>query len=181
MAKNNSVFESIKVGLILLLICALTAGVVSFVQVITKDPIEANLAAEKTKAVGVIFGSEGITTKELTELPEGATGCFEVRRDDVLAGYCVSVAPQGYAGAINMMVGVAPDGKIIGVEITSMTESGDLQMGNRNTLLDRFVGKESSEGVDGKAGATYSSKAVMAGVDSAIAALKEMKLIGGEG
>lgn len=42
-------------------------------------------------------------------------------KDGKTAGYCVSVSPNGYGGAIQMIVGISADMNVTGVKITSMS------------------------------------------------------------
>ena len=84
-----------------------------------------------------------------------------------------------------MMVGLDLDGKVIGIEILTCDETiGIGTQIKEDWFLDTFKGREDSleykkgagadeEGViDGISGATYSAKAVIAGVDAAFDAYK---------
>ena len=58
--KNNTFLNVAVIGLKLLLICAVIAGIVSFVYDLTLERYEANIQETKNKAIGQIFGKEGI-------------------------------------------------------------------------------------------------------------------------
>ena len=56
--RKSPVAEALRVGAILLLICSLIAGVVSFVYALTADAYAENMAAVKREAISAIFGGE---------------------------------------------------------------------------------------------------------------------------
>ena len=58
--KNNKVFSVAVIGIKLLLICAIIAGIVSFVYDLTLKQYEQNIQETKNKAIGQIFGKEGL-------------------------------------------------------------------------------------------------------------------------
>ncbi len=184
MKKTNgkSVWSALVVGLKLLLICAIIAGVVSLAYNLTKDKYAENQAAEKTKAIGVIFKD---VKDPIIHEKEGHAGVYEVKsKDGTLVGYCVEVVEgSGYGGDITMMVGYDAAGKVCGVEIISHSETPGL--GSKietDGFRKQFYGagiKIDYENVDGISGATYSSKAVTAGINKATAML--IKAVSGMG
>ena len=56
--KKRTVLDAAIIGLKLLLICAVIAGIVSFVYDLTLEQYEANIQETKNKAIGQIFGKE---------------------------------------------------------------------------------------------------------------------------
>ena len=115
-------------------------------------------------------------------------GFYEVKDGETVIGYYADVAPVGFKGAVNMMVGLSTDGKVVGVKILSHGET--IGIGTRiedEGFLSGFIGRFGSlsyktgaaageDGViDGLSGATYSSKAVIVGVDAALAAFNTAK------
>ena len=87
-----------------------------------------------------------------------------------------------------MMVGISTDGKVVGVKILSHGET--IGIGTKieeEGFLSGFIGREGSLSykkgagadevgvIDGISGATYSSKAVIVGVDAALGAYKTAK------
>ena len=97
------------------------------------------------------------------------------------AGYAVQVEPNGFGGAITMMVGVSKDGRVLGIEIVKHTETpglGAKAAGDNaaaNAFRDSFIGlsgvvavsKDGGE-ADTLTGATITSRAVAAGVSAAL-------------
>ena len=93
-------------------------------------------------------------------------------------GYAIEVTPNGFGGAIRMLVGVSPEGVVTGVVVLDMKETPNLGTKTREkSFLDQFIGKEHDfkmgpgQDVQAITGATVSSKAVSAGVSAAIAAV----------
>jgi len=91
----------------------------------------------------------------------------------------VEVAPPGsFSGTLTIMVGVANDGTVTGVEITKTAETSGLGANaGKPQFKDQFAGLTGTAAVtkDGGTinaitGATITSRAVCAGVNSAVAA-----------
>ena len=179
---KNSFLSSLVIGLKLLLICAIIAGVVAFVYNLTKDKYAENQEAVKAEAIGVIFD---LKNPEIEEI-KGHEGVYLVKDEKGKSvGFCVEVVEgSGYGGDITMMVGYDYMGKVCGVEIISHSETPGL---GSNIESDGFrkqflgtSGKIDYSDVDGISGATYSSKAVTAGINKATAMLtKALKSMGG--
>ena len=170
--------DTVRMGGSLLIICAVVALVVSFVNSITVNIIAEAAAREKREAIERIFG-EGMAITEADPL-EGTNAVYAVA--DGAAGYCVSLYAKGFGGNIDMMVGVAADGTIQGVEIVSHSETpGFGARADDPEYLGQYIGQGSGlvlrEEIDALSGATISSKAVLAGVNAATAALVEAGLV----
>lgn len=101
--------------------------------------------------------------------------------DSGLVGYCVEVQTPGFGGMITMVVGVDLDGKVTGVAVTDHKET--LDMGTQaleESFLSRFVGRSGTirlsgaNAVDAVSGATVTSKAIMTGVNQALAVVANL-------
>ena len=176
--KNNTFLNVAVIGLKLLLICAVIAGIVSFVYDLTLERYEANIQETKNKAIGQIFGKEGLDCEEV------ATGVYTVKENGVLIGYCVEAAGKGFGGDIQLMVGYTADEKIIAVEIIGHSETPGV--GDKVKNPDYLVNYAGQSGeltidtdVDKIAGASVSSRGVMAGVNAATKALQAFLAEGG--
>ena len=177
--KKNAL-GSLAVGLKLLLICAIVAAVVALVFTVTEDAYAQNMKKEKRIAIEQIFHA-GITPVDLQEQLQSEFPVYRVEENGVTVGYCVEVTTPGYGGDIQMMVGYAPDGSILGVSIVSHSETpglGDKITGNE--YRDQYVGKSGTlilgdgDGeIDAISGATYSSRYVMDGVNKANAVIAQ--------
>ncbi len=175
--KQNTVLQTVIVGLKLLLICAIIAGVVSFVYALTEEPYLANQKAQKADAIGAIFGvPDG--SLSLKPMGDGETVNAVLSADGKLIGYSVEVVEStGYNGDITMIIGYTAMGKVSDVKIISHSETPGLgSKVDSPDYLDQFKGTtdqlDYSE-VDGISGATYSSKAVMNGINQATKALHD--------
>ena len=169
----------------LLIICVVVSGVLAGVYQLTYEKIEENLDKDMKVAIEGIFG-EGITYTELTDKSESDCFVFEVKMDNGVIGYAANVMADGFGGTINMMVGYETNGQIKSVKIISLSETPGL--GSRvddETYLSQYTGTSGElvlkEDVDAIAGATISSKAVLAGVNRANSVLSDAGFIGGDG
>ena len=176
--KNNTFLNVAVIGLKLLLICAVIAGIVSFVYDLTLERYEANIQETKNKAIGQIFGKEGLDCEEV------ATGVYTVKENGVLIGYCVEAAGKGFGGDIQLMVGYTADEKIIAVEIIGHSETPGVGDKVKNPdYLANYAGQSGEltidTDVDKIAGASVSSHGVMAGVNAATKALQAFLAEGG--
>lgn len=172
--KKNKKTPVAKIIASLTVICAVIAAMLAAVNAFTADRIAKNTELEKENSIRKIFGSY-ITAEEYTdfESPEEMY-VYLVYKSNMLYGYCVNVFPSGFGGQINMMVGIGADSDIAGVNIVSMSETPGL--GSKTNTRDFLSGYEGKKGkitlgadIDAVSGATISSKAVTAGVNSALA------------
>jgi electron transport complex protein RnfG len=110
---------------------------------------------------------------------------FRGRQGGVLSGVAFTViAPDGYSGNITMMVGVDPDGTVVGLEILSHAETPGLgDKISRDDFKSQFKGK-TLEGVDWRVkkdggdfdqitGATISPRAVVKAVHQGMQFFKD--------
>lgn len=176
--KNNKVLEIAVIGLKLLLICAVIAGIVSFVYDLTLEKYEANIQETKNIAIGQIFGKEGLDCQEV------ASGVYTVKENGILIGYCVEAAGKGFGGDIQLMVGYTVDQKIVAVEIIGHSETPGV--GDKVKNPDYLAGYKGQGGelkidtdVDKISGASVSSRGVMSGVNAATKALQTYLAEGG--
>lgn len=183
-AENKLEFKEIlRIGGVLCIICALVALVLSFVNMVTAAKIAENEEMEKKSAIIALFGSETIEYKTMDGAPDTVNEIFSVTDNGSDMGYCVSISPAGFGGGINLMIGIDENGAIIGVRVVSHSETPGL--GSRiegESFLSQFIGKSGNvaagQDYDIISGSTVSSKAVAAGVNTAIEALSNL-LTGG--
>ena len=180
--EKNKILEAAVIGLKLLLICAVIAGVVSCVYALTLDTYEKNLEATKNVAIGRIFGKEGLACQEMSE----GSGVYTVQENGQLIGYCVESSGKGFGGDIQLMVGYTLDQRIISVEIISLSETPGV--GDKVNKADYLAGYREQSGqlalgsdIDKIAGSTVSSKGVLDGVNAATLALNEALKGGSDG
>lgn len=185
-AKSNSVWNAAVIGLKLLLICAIIAGLVSFVYSLTEDTYNENIKATKELAVGKIFKGAADTRlpyEEITNVDGVAVSA--VYEGDALLGYCVEIKTPGFGGDIELMIGYRADKSILGVDVVSHTETPGLgsKSADAEYLKNNYSGKggtlTAGVDVDMISGASVTSSAVLTGVNRATAALEQALSKGG--
>ena len=121
------------------------------------------------------------TLKELTEKYCFVSADKAIKNGD-FAGYSITVAPQGFGGAINMIVGIDTDFNYTGIKIVSMAETpglgakaqekefysqfADGKKGTLTVVKNNPNPKENE--IQAISGATISSKAVTDGANYAL-------------
>ena len=102
--------------------------------------------------------------------------------DNELIGYCIEVQSPGFGGAITMVVGIDLNGTVTGVAVTDHKET--LGMGAdalESDYLNQFIGRSGTlhlsgvNQVDVVSGATATSKAVISGVNKALAVVANLE------
>ena len=161
----------------LLLICAVTAGLLAGVNAITAPVIEELNAAATQEAISAVL--PGGFDSEIADYAD-ATGLVSKVYQGA-NGYAVEVGPSGFDNTITMMVGVDNEGKVLGISIVSHTETAGLgAVADADTpkgiaFRDQFVGASGAVSVtkdggtmDAITGATITSRAICVGVNAAL-------------
>jgi len=171
-----------KLTVTLLGICAVVALLLGVVNSLT-EPVIRKMQEEKTAAaMAQVLAADDYSEKAVSY--ENVTGMYEAVRGGEVVGYVVEVTTNGFGGAINMVVGVDVNGKVTGVSVIKDSETANLgtKVTRTQSVLDRFIGlggnitvNSGENRFDGVTGATVSSKAVAAGVNTALAAVAANK------
>ncbi len=161
----------IKTGVILLVIAAVIATMLAVVNYFTKDKIAENEFAAMKETIEKMF-SDCDSIKEVEKNFEGnVNAAYAVYSSDKKIGTCVKVEPIGFKDKITVIVGVDTDGKCIGVEIISISDTPGVGTKVKDSAyLSGYVGLdgEGAAKYDTIAGATISSAAVREGVKEAL-------------
>ena len=178
MKKETTFAYILRLSITLVIITALVALALAGVNMITK-PVIAQLKAQKTQqAIEAVLpgGGEEISFTDTTGMVKTVYASEN--------GYAVLVESTGFGGAISMMVGVDKAGSVWGVSIISHAETPSLgavaadKTSAGEGFRQQFVGQtgtlEVGQTVEAISGATITSKAVTAGVNAAIACVKEV-------
>ena len=181
MKQESMVKYILRLALTLLLITAAVAAALAGINSITAPKIQANKEAKIQEAVQMVLpgGGEEIAFTDTTGMVTA------VWASD--AGYAVQVAPVGFGGAITMMVGISPEGEILGVSVVSQTETAGLGavVGADTTagqeFRDQYIGlsghlavdKDGGQ-IDSVTGATITSRAVTKGINAALECIANM-------
>ena len=167
----------------LLLITSFVAVALAAVNMVTAPIIAAENERKTQEAVNQVLEGGG---ERIVFAGADASGLVsEVYASET--GYAIKVAPNGFGGAIEMMVGVSKDGKVLGISIIKHAETPSLgavaadKGSNGQSFRDSFIGlsgevKVSKEGgqADTISGATITSKAVAEGVNIALECAKKL-------
>ena len=152
-------------------ICAVLLGLVNS---ITMGPIAAANQAATNAAMEAVLPADAYTPVEYTGGDPLVTAVYKAGD----AGYVVQVAPSGFSGVLDVMVGVNADGTCSGVSIISHSETSGLGANaTKEDFRNQFVGKSNvavtKDGgeIAALTGATITSRAVCDGVNAAITAV----------
>ena len=152
-------------------ICAVLLGLVNS---ITAGPIKVATQAKTQAAMEAVLPADSYTEVEYTGGDPLVSKVYQAGD----AGYVVQVAPSGFGGVLDIMVGVNTDGTCSGVSIISHSETSGLGANaTKEDFRSQFVGKSNvSVTKDGGeitplTGATITSRAVCSGVNAAISAV----------
>ena len=167
----------LRLTLTLFLITTIVAGLLGLVNYVTADTIAEQIAQKAENAMRQVLEADGY---EPLDVPEESAVTAAYRAGD--RGYVVRVAPNGFGGAIDMMVGVDVSGAVTGVAIVSQSETASLGANcTREDFRAQFTGKTgtlsvSTDGgeIEALTGATVSSRAVTEGVNTALEFVQEV-------
>ena len=178
----------IKLTVTLLLTCMVVAGLLGWVNSITKDKIAAITWEKTVAAMQKVIEADDFS--DAMELTDDMTAAATAQGGTLAAvyqpvGYAINVEASGSQGTISMMVGIDMDGAVTGVSIVTNSETSGIgskvmsnePLTNGTRVLDQFIGKSAADGVlsvgsnvDAITGATVSTKGVTTGVNAALAA-----------
>lgn len=153
--------ETIKFGIILFLICLISAGLLSFVYGLTKEKILNQKRTEEAQILKEVLAGA-------VKIEEAASGDLVyyvgLNKENKEIGKAIITTARGYAGDIVICAGINKDGKILAIKILSHGETPGL--GSRVAepgFLDKFKHRSASEigAQDAITGATISSTAVI--------------------
>ncbi len=146
--------EILKMIIVLTLFCVGAAGILSQVYNVTKGPIAEAKAEEERRAIRAVLPEyDNKADEEFIEFKLGidkrgrdiTRKVYLGKQGDKLVGRAFKVtSPDGYSGNIVTMMGVTPEGKITGIEITDHAETPGL--GAKIQKEETWSGKGSGPG-----------------------------------
>ena len=169
-AKKRQEPGMLQLVLVLLIISAVVALLLGVVNYVTAPAIAAN---EKAKNEAAVLPADSYTPVDYS----GGDTTIEAVYQAGDAGYVFQVSPSGsFSGTLTIMVGVSGEGQVTGVEIVKTAETSGLGANaGKPAFREQFVGASGSVSVskdggaiDALTGATITSRAVCAGVNSAL-------------
>ena len=172
----------LRLAMTLFIITAVVAVALAGVNAITAPLIEAINYQKTQAAIEAVLPGGGEQVENFTD----ATGLVKA----VYAsgtGYAIQVAPSGFGGEIDMMVGIDKDGNVIAIDIISHAETAGLgsvaadSTSKGEAFRSQFAGLFGALAVDKDGGqidsitsATITSRAVVAGVNAALECAKNL-------
>lgn len=172
----------VKLTVTLTSICLVVSLLLGIVNSVTEPIINKKQEEKTAAAMAQVLAAEEY--RETATSVENVTAMYEAVSGGDTIGYVLEVTTNGFGGAINMVVGVDLRGVVTGVSVISDSETANLgkKVTTGQSVLDRFIGLSGTITVnsgenrfDGVTGATVSSKAVTAGVNTALAAVAAHK------
>ncbi|GAB4186088.1 MAG: electron transport complex subunit RsxG [Wenzhouxiangellaceae bacterium] len=173
-------------GLITLTLVALiTASLLSWVASITREPIEQQRQAAITAALSQVIPDIAFDNAlPQSRRPLAAQGFFQTEQplyvysahhgDQTVALIFDVVTSRGYNGTIRLLIGVAADGRVSGIQVTEHRETpglGDAIDPDKSDWLQQFSGVRRNQpaadqwrpgvGFDALSGATITATAVI--------------------
>jgi electron transport complex protein RnfG len=187
---QSNVKKIISLGVTLFAVTAVTGVILGVVRDITLEPIRVTQErlkaealrgalpeAEEFKPVAVESAGSSETPGKKPKL--AVKDVREALSGGDAAGYCITVASQGYAGPIELVAGVTPDGNLRAIRLLSQSETPGL---GARSAEEEFYGQFKDAGritvvktapsnageIQAISGATITSSAVADGVNAAL-------------
>jgi len=164
----------------LVIIAAAAAVLLGYVYNITLAPIAAQRLKVETGALGVIFNT-ALDSSKAMPVPDKSPieRAYQVYSGKTMVGYAIFTSPIGYAGPVNMVVGIGADGVIRGVKVLDNAETPGLGANVESpAFTDQYIGKSSAlkvtkavpgdNEIQAVSSATITSNAVTKGVNDAL-------------
>ena len=189
--------DYIRLAGVLLLVCAIAAAALGYTNAVTYDKIQEQLVIASDEARKTVLpGADAFeklddstfSTMKFNDKYKFVTEIYTAKAGGSIIGYAVKVAPKGYGGAIDVVVGVTADGSVQGIKVGNNNETPGLGKNAATPKFqDQFGGKTWSNPINviksgtpkdneiaALAGATITSRAVADGVNQALEAAKEL-------
>lgn len=169
----------LKLGAILFLLTAICVGILGGVNEITKPIIEKNeVATEEATMRRLITTAESFEAVAPSE--EGIIKKITIaKQGSQTVGYVLRAEPNGYGGAIKLLIGMDQDGVVKGISILEHSETPGFGANADNDYFkDQFIDKiaplsvsksaSSEDEIQAITGATITSSAITDAVNTAV-------------
>ena len=186
-----------KHGVILGLFCLGFGLILAITNEITLDGISARAVEDKQNSLSQVLPDELHDNNPVTDtvVVKNAEGkeltVFRARKDGKVTGVAYEIFGTGYAGEIKLMMGIAADGKVLGVRVLAHKETpglGDKIEAKKGPWIERFTGlsmgnpplerwkvKKDGGDFDQFAGATITPRGVMVAIRGGLEFFAENK------
>lgn len=176
----------------LVVICAVTTGLLAATNMVTKEPIAQAEALSQQQSMEAV-SPDGVASYEKVELDDNGAQCYAaLDKNGEIVAYAIATSATGYGGTIKVMTGIsAADGTVISVNVydnsnetpglgaRTSEEGFASQFGGKKTDFGFAVSKDADKypdntTVDAVTGATISSRAVVGAVNNAVEIYKQV-------
>ena len=181
-----SLLQGLRLAFSLFLIAAVAALVLALVNALTADTIARHAEEKRQAAMASVMPGANVFSEMYNQDPtiDRISGAYT---GTTFLGYCVEVSPNGFGGAITLMVGVDTNGSITGASILDHDETAGLGAKAADpNFLNQYIGKSGSitvnngtNAIQAITGATITSKAVTQGINTALTAVLNYDAEGG--
>lgn len=171
--------EILRLGLVLGVISTVSVGLLGTVNELTK-PIVANQKEESQQLAMQAILTDANTFEKIDLKQEGVvTEVYKGIGKQNYVGAVAKITPEGYGGTIEALVGISPEGTVVGIEILSHIETPGLDANaSQVSFKDQYKGKVAPlsvvKGNTGESeisaitGATITTRAITEGVNTAV-------------
>jgi electron transport complex protein RnfG len=192
--------DVLKLGLVLMVICAISGGLLAYVHGVTSEIIDERKAQEVAEAMRVVLPSaesfESLDDEELASIKAdprfaGVDEVFEGVADGSPVGVVAKVQAPGYGGKISLLVGMDSELIVTGLQVLGHSETPGLGANiAKMEFTSQFVGKGGARSLavdkDGGeissiSGATISSRGMVTGVNLVRDLVSALGIAGGVG
>ena len=183
---TSSLLQGLRLAFSLFLIAAVAALVLALVNALTADTIARHAEEKRQAAMASVMPGANVFSEMYNQDPtiDRISGAYT---GTTFLGYCVEVSPNGFGGAITLMVGVDTNGSITGASILDHGETAGLGAKAADpNFLNQYIGKSGSitvnngtNAIQAITGATITSKAVTQGINTALTAVLNYDAEGG--
>ena len=168
--------NTLKIVFVLTAICVIAGGLPAVIYKITKAPIEKALLAEKMQAMKKVlppYDNDPMLCTNVVVEAEKKWVFYVARKNGAFAGTAFEASSdQGYGGKITILVGVASDNTIYGIEVLEQKETPGLgaqitkpsftdQFQHKNIVKTKWKVKKDGGDINAITGATISPRAVL--------------------
>ena len=180
--------DMMRMGSFLFIIAAVAGVLLAVTESMTAPKIRENYLKKLAQARAEVLPQASKFNDIKPDKADGIEYTAGFAENGELAGIVVNVAPKGYAGPIEMVLGLKADGSIAGVKILAQKETPGLGTKLSDSVFIEpfkkllqekakpvFKVKQDGGDVDGITAATISSRAFCAGVTEALTAYEKVK------
>lgn len=170
----------VKYTIILLIVCAFSAFILSSTYSITKEKIRETQQKEELIKRKEIFKDADSFEEVKIEMNESINSVIKVKKSEKIIGYILNVRSQGFGGELELVVGINVDKKIEGIRINKHQETPGLgDNANKPEFYSQYNNLEATKvntvksnptknDIVAISGATITSKAITDGVNLAL-------------